>query len=370
MGLVLAGINHKTASLKIRERISFTRKKLKELLVELKQADGMLGAAILSTCNRTEVYAHMAKDKEQIKRFFLRSGWFTDEEFSRYFYILEDADVIRHIFRVASGLDSQVLGETQILGQIKDAWITGKDLGVISEMLDRLFEKAVDTGKIVRQETKVSRGNISIGSLAIKMIEKRFTPTPTLSAGKNQGWCGGLRDKSILIIGAGKIGILVSKYLKEKDARGIFVSNRTYEKAAQLALDCGGEAINFSRLKEKLEIVDAVISSTASPHFILKKEILTEVMRARRGPLLIIDLALPRDVDPEAKNISDISLYDLDDLKSVAEENYAKRKKEVKCAEVIIQRELNIFKVEISNGIDTERKILCGKERLLELAAE
>ena len=355
MGLVLAGINHKTASLKIRERISFTRKRLKELLVELKQGDGMLGAAILSTCNRTEVYAYMAKDKEQIKRFFLRSGWFTDEEFSRYFYILEDIDVIRHIFRVASGLDSQVLGETQILGQIKDAWTMGKDLGVISEILDRLFEKAVDTGKIVRRETKVSRGNISIGSLAIKMIEKRFKD---------------LRNKSILIIGAGKISALVSKYLKERGARGTFVSNRTYIKARELALECGGEAVSFSRLKEKLEIVDAVISSTASPHFILKKEILTEVMRARRGPLLIIDLALPRDVDPEAKNISDISLYNLDDLQSVAEENYAKRKKEIKRAEVIIQRELNIFKVEISNEVDTERKILCGKERLLGLAAE
>ena len=349
MSLLVVGINHKTASLKVRERISFTRRKLKETLGELKKIPPVLGIVILSTCNRTEIYAHLEEkenDKEQILKFLLQSHQITEEEFNRYSYILEDIDGIRHLFRVASGLDSQVLGETQILGQVKSSWRMSKDLEVTSKLLEGLFEKAVEVGKIVRTKTKISQGNVSIGTVAIKMLEQRFKD---------------LGDKTILIIGAGKIGTLVSKYIKEKGTRGIFVSNRTYEKARQLASDCGGEAINFKRLKEKLKTVDIVISSTASPHLVLKKDTLAEVMQERKEPLLIMDIALPRDVDPEARKIRNIFLYDLDDLKSVVEENFARRKEEAKLAEAIIQRELNRF-------LDAKWKILCRQERPLELA--
>lgn len=348
MSLLAIGINHNTAPLKVRERVSFTKRRLKETFAELNQVYSVLAAVILSTCNRTEFYAHPIESKEQIIKFILKNGQLTKGEFRRYFYLLENIDAIRHIFKVASGLDSQVLGEIQILGQVRSAWITARGFGVINALLERVFAKAVDTGKIVRLETKISQGNVSIGSIAIKMLEERFKD---------------LHNKSILIIGAGKIGALVSKYLKKRETRGIFVSNRTYEKAAQLALDCGGEAINFNQLNEKLKTVDVVISSTASPHLVLREQTLAGIMQARAKPLLIMDLALPRDVDPNARNIPHISLYDLDDLRSVVEENFAKRKQEAKIAEEIIQRELDKF-------LDTKWRILCQKDWPLELVPD
>jgi len=355
MGLVLAGINHKTAPLKVRERISFTKKRLKEAFVMLNQMDSICAGVILSTCNRTEIYACLTEDKEkrpggkeQIIRFFLSNYQFAEDEIRRYFYVLEDADAIRHIFRVASGLDSQVLGETQILGQVKSVRKMLKDSGIVNGLLDELFEKAVDVGRVVRRETKISRGNISIGSVAMRMLEEKLKD---------------LSDKLILIIGAGKIGALVSKYFRKRGIRGIFVSNRTYARAYELSLNCGGEAISFSQLKEKLKEVDIIISSTASPHFVLRKELLAEVMQIRVKPLLIMDLALPRDVDPEAKKISGISLYNLDDLKSVIEENFVRREKEAKLAEVIVQREVNKF-------LNIKWKILCRQEKFLESVSE
>lgn len=325
MDLLLIGINHKTAPLEIREKFFLTKRQLKEALFELKE----FSAVILSTCNRMEIYTHFAdvnSGMQKIKEFLYAHYEVCENDIRRYFYVLEDIDVCRHIFRVSSGLDSQVLGETQILGQIRDAWTVAKDAGVIGNLLNELFEKAVETGRIVRQETKISQGNISIGSVAIKMCEEQL---------------GELQDRSVLIIGAGKIGTLISKYLQEKGIKGIFVSNRTYERALELASNCGGEAINFTHLKEKLKTVDIVISSTTSPHLILRKEILMEVMQLRKKPLVIMDIALPRDVDPGAKDISDIILYDLDGLKSTVEENFARRKQEARLAEAIIQRELN-----------------------------
>lgn len=346
MGLLLVGINHKTAPLEVRERFSFTEKQLKGSLVELKQIDLVLGISILSTCNRTEIYTHLSDANsglQRIKEFFRSRYQVNEDDIRRYFYILGDLDAARHIFRVASGLDSQVLGETQILGQVKTARAIAKDIGVIGVLLGGLFEKAVDVGRIVRLDTKISQGNISIGSVAIRMLEKQFN---------------GLQDKLVLIIGAGKIGTLVSKYLQEKGIKGIFVFNRTQARTYELASNCGGKAINFSQLREELKTVDIVISSTASPHLILRKETLAEVMQAREKPLLIMDLALPRDVDPEARNIPEISLFDLDDLKSVIEENYARRKQEARLAEVIIQRELDKF-------LATNRELLCKPKRLL-----
>lgn len=353
MGLITIGINHKTAPLKVREKFSFTKERLKEYLAELKKIEEVFSAVILSTCNRMEIYAHLAdnnSDLQKIKRFLFDRYSIGEDDRERYFYILENTETIRHIFRVASGLDSQVLGETQILGQVKYAWTIARDIGAISGLLEELFGKAVDVGRVVRLETKISQGNISIASIAIKMCEDYF---------------GDFQDKEILIIGAGKIGALISKYLQEKGIKGIFVSTRTYEKACELASNCGGKAITFSQLKEALKIIDIVISSTASPHLVLKREVLAEIMQARVKPLLIMDLALPRDIDPEARNIPNISLYDLDDLKSVVEDNFARRRQEAKLAEMIIQRELNKFLDGNGKG-----KILCRQEKLLELVPD
>lgn len=332
MKLLVIGISHKTAPVKVRERFSFTRRRLEESLAEFKNSGLVEAALILSTCNRTEVYAHVDKEASRIEKSkalvfdIFHAG---EGEIGRYFYILEGVEALRHIFRVASGLDSQVLGETQILAQARSAWAIAKDMGTTSSLIDEVFKKALSVGGGVRAKTGISQGNISIGSVAIKMLEDNFKD---------------LRDRTVLIIGAGKIGALISKYLKDKHIKGIFVSSRTYARAAELASNCGGRAVDFSVLKEELEGVDIVISSTSSPHIVLKKEMLLNVMRTRpRAGLFIMDLALPRDVDPAARAIDGITLRDLDDLKYVVEENHRKRLEEAVLAEGIVEQELNRF---------------------------
>lgn len=332
MALLLIGMSHRTTPVEIREKFSFSNKRLPQALDELNRIDSVRGAVILSTCNRTEIYAEAVNTPtaiSEIKRHLLEAGNIDRAgDISRGLYILNNVEAARHIFRVASGLDSQVLGEVQILGQVRSAWKAARDIGRTTETLDGLFEKALDVGCLVRAETKISQGNVSIGSAALRMLEERF---------------GDLKAKKILIIGAGKIGVLVSRYLREKGIGGIFVSSRTYEKAKALASNCGGKAVIFSQLNDELKKSDIVISATSSPHIILKKDALEELMKARERDLVIMDLALPRDVDPAAGDIPGIWLYDLDDLKFVVEENYNKRKEAAKFAEEIIQRELEQF---------------------------
>lgn len=328
MGLVLIGISHKTAPVEIRERFSLTRNQLRESLGQLKESDGVESIIILSTCNRMEIYAHSSCNKrctDSITEFLADKFGVSGSDIRKYFYILMDEQAVRHIFRVASGLDSQVLGETEILSQVRSAWLISRESGLTNDLLDTVFEKAIEVGTSARQNTRISHGNVSIGSVAIKMLKGRFRS---------------LQDKIVLIIGAGKIANLMSKYLKKEGIKGFFVSNRTYAKACELAEECKGEAINFNQLQEKLKDVDIVISSTASPHIILKKKFIAEVMNTRQNPLLLLDLAVPRDIDPEVRGITDVFLYDLDDLKYVIEKNYNNRKKEAMRVEEMIEKEL------------------------------
>lgn len=333
MSLIVFGINHKTSALKVREKFSFTKKELEESLKKLRYSSLVPGAVILSTCNRTEIYIHLPTKDTDLKPWAINSLVFdifhaSESDRERYFYIFEGTDALRHLFRVASGLDSQVLGETQILGQVKSAWALAYDKEVTSGVLDRIFKKAEEIGGIVRSETGISQGNISIGSVAIDMLEEKFS---------------NLRERSVLMIGAGKIGALVTKYLKDKNMRGIFVANRTYSRAQELANSCGGRAVDFRGLEEELRGVDIVISSTASPHIVLKKELVARIMCTRTKPLFIMDLALPRDVDPHVKEINGVSLCDLDDLKYVVVKNQKRRDLEAVIAEKIVERELNNF---------------------------
>jgi len=331
VNLALIGISHKTAPVRVRERFSFTTEKLKDGLQKLKKIDSVRGIVVLSTCNRMEIYAQLAdidSGMREITLFLVNTFLAGEDEIRRYFYTLNGANVVRHIFKVACGLDSQILGETQILGQVKSSREISIQAGAICELLDNLFVEAVKAGVQVRSFTKISQGNVSIGSAAIKMLEERFD---------------NIQDKTILVIGTGKIGGIVCNYLKDKNVKGIFVSNRTYIRACELASRCGGKAVNFNRLKDELKTADIVISVTSSPHIILPYKALSETMRLRNRPLLIMDLALPRDVDPTAKNIPGVSLFTLDDLTLVVEENYAKRQKEVKYAEKIIQKMADNF---------------------------
>ncbi len=331
MNLVVVGISHKTAPVLVRERFSLSTEGLKDGLQKLRMIESVSGIVILSTCNRMEIYAKLddaVSGTRGITQFLIDTFSMREEEMKRYFYMLHGSDVVKHILNVACGLDSQILGETQILGQVRSAREIALQAGAICDLLDELFMEAVHAGRHVRSLTKISHGNVSIGSAAIKMLEEKSDS---------------IQDRSILIIGTGKIGGIVCNYLKNKNVKGIFVSNRTYVKACELASRCGGKAVHFDRLTDELKTADIVISVTGSPHIILPYKILSEAMRVRNRPLLIMDLALPRDVDPMAKNIPGISLFTLDDLTSAVEENYAKRQGEAKLAEKMIRKMTDDF---------------------------
>lgn len=330
MNYILLGISHKTAPLSVRERYAFSKKRVSEVLNKLSHNKMIGEAVILFTCNRTEVYATTNYSREA-KEFLLNELRTTNYEL-RHFYFLQNNDVIKHLFRVSSGLDSQVIGETQILGQVKSAYFKAKELKTIKKCFNKLFQKAIEVGKIVRNNTKISEGNVSICSVALKLLENL---------------CGTLKKKKILIIGTGKIGELITKYLIDKEISGTFVANRTYEKTIELAAKINGKAVRFDSLKDEIKNTDIIISATASPHLILKKEDIFEAINHKpltmNNKLIIMDLALPRDVAPEIKNINNVILYNLDDLNLIIEENYEKRIQEAKKAEEIIEKEAEKF---------------------------
>ncbi len=338
MKVILLGINHKTAPLKVREKYSFSKKRVDDVY-RLLHNEVIKEAVILSTCNRTEIYA--TTDYPERAKKFLCDGLGIRNYEEQYFYFLENEDVIKHLFQVAGGLDSQVVGESQILGQVRNAYCQAKELGMTGKYLNKLFQKAIEVGKIVREKTKISEGNISIGSVALKMIENL---------------CGNLKNKKILIIGTGKIGELVAKYLVDRGITGTFVANRTYKKAKELAEKINGKAVRFSSLRDEIRVTDVIISATASPHLILEKELVQEIMESREKPLCIMDLALPRDVDPEIKNINNVVLYNLDDLNLLIGENYKKRMKEAKKAEKIIEEEVKKIWRYLNKPLITEKE--------------
>jgi glutamyl-tRNA reductase len=237
-----------------------------------------------------------------------------------YLYTYIGKEAVLHLFKVASGVDSQIFGENQIWEQVKFAFAQAKEISCTDNFLDNIFFYAVRTGKQVRHQTQISQGNTSIGSITASLIKEKI---------------GCLRDKKILIIGVGKVTELVTKYLKEEEAHTVLVSNRTYDKAKELADCVGGKAIRFGELKEKLKEADVIISATASPHLILKKE---DILNEK--PLLIIDLAVPRDIDPEVRYIKGIELYCLDDMNYIIEKNLENRRKEAPQALEIINREV------------------------------
>lgn len=337
MSLILLGMNHRTTSLEIRERVSFSKKGLKKALPKLVGSRQIGGGVILSTCNRIEIYAQISRgnfdqrrtsSSKLLKKFLENYHSIENGELDSCLYSLIDREAIHHLFRVASGLDSQVLGETQILGQVRSAYSLALEAGTTDWLLDRVFERAIEVGRLVRRKTKISEGSISIGSVALRMLEREL---------------GNLEGRRILIIGVGKIGKLVTKYLLDKGIDSVIVSNRTYEKAASLAQRIGGKAVRFNELQAQLKKAEVVISATASPHLILRETDILETMKERTNPLFIIDLALPRDVDPRIKEIRGVTLYNLDSLKGVIEKNYRRRKEEAILAEVIVKEEVQKF---------------------------
>lgn len=325
MSLVVIGTNHKYSPIEIREKIAFSKNRLKGAMWELSNYEDIKSVVILSTCNRVELYASVKDLKvgiEELENFLSRFQEIAKDKVFPYLYIYQEKEAIKHLFSVTCGLDSLILGETQILGQVRRAFQESKEVYFIDRYLDTIFSAVITFARKIHQTTAISKGRVSIGSVAIDFIKERV---------------GTLSDKNILIIGVGKVTELVLKYLEKEKPYVVFISNRTFEKAKELAAQIGARAVRFDNLKELLKKADIVITATASPHFVIRKEALEGIVDKK---LLIIDLALPRDVDPRVKEIEGIELFNLEDISRIAQKNLAKKIAEAEKIEKIINQEV------------------------------
>ena len=308
-------VDHTLADIETMEKVS---KDLKELFSTLKEQMDVKEYIEINTCNRYEYFLYA----EDYNEFDL------DCE-NKYVIIQYSDEAVLHLFRMTSGLESMIIGEDQILGQVKDAKLKSEREGHCGKKLDAIFTKAIHVGQVVRNKTKINQGSISIGSAAVDLAEENL---------------GDLQDKNVLVIGAGKMGTLVAKALAEKNLKAIFVANRTYYKAIKLAEELEGEAILFDNLEEKLLNADLVISSTGAPHAIINKSRLMKVFDEEiPKKMVFIDIANPRDIEEDVKEIG-IDLFNIDDLRGIAEKNKKLREKEVIEAEKIIKSEFDLLK--------------------------
>ena len=328
MQLVVLGLNHKTAPVDVRERFSITKQAVRNGLSHLDAYEGISEAVVLSTCNRTEVYAVVddaAEDTETLKQFlFDLTG--TEEDIDEYLYDFVDTACIRHLFEVTSSLDSLILGEGQILSQVKDAYAMARTASATSTVLNTLFHRAMKTGKRVRTETRIAWSAVSVSYAAVELAKDIF---------------GTLDKSSVLIFGAGKMAELTAEHLVSHGAKKLYIANRHMEKAEDFAARFGGEAVPFERAMEKAEDVDVVVTSTGAPHYVVKAWETRHLMTQRKGrPLVFIDIAVPRDVDPEVEEIKGVKLFNIDALEAVVDDHMEERKQEAVEASRIVEEEI------------------------------
>lgn len=326
MEIQVLGLNHRIAPVELREKVSFSPAKLETALVSLRALEPILEDVILSTCNRVEIYA-VSRDSragtDTLKRFLCDFHKVNEPDFGRYLYRYNSRMAVEHLFKVTSSLDSMVLGETQIFGQVKDAYQSARRAGCIGRIFTEVFEEALRVGKMVRSQTQIGKGAVSVGSAGIELAKKIFET---------------LDGKSVLIIGAGKISELVVRNLISRGANMVLVSNRTFERAQELSRQFCGQAVRFESVFERMKDVDIVISSTSAPHAIIEKTQVSRVMKLRRHkPLFFIDLAVPRDIEQAVGDIDNVYLYNIDDLARVKDANIKERLFEAKKAERIVE---------------------------------
>lgn len=323
------GVNFKTAPVEDRELLACSRDDAYYMLPPLKTIDGIKELMLLSTCNRVEVYG-VAEDYESINRlvFELIKLKGADAKIKRNSFFLEGDRAVAHVFRVASGLESMVVGETQIVSQFKEAYRIAKELGCTGKVLNRLYEKALRTAKRVRTETGIGRNAISVSYVAVELAKRIF---------------GNLAHVKVLLIGAGEMAELSAKYLKKLRAH-LFITNRTYERAVELAKELEGNVLRFEDLTDYLQDFDIVIVSTGSKKYIIDYQMVKKAIKKRSyKPLFFIDISVPRNVDPAINQIDEVFLYDIDDLQEVAEKNINERLKEKEKGEIIVWDEVGKF---------------------------
>src|SRR5246127_3834644 len=331
MSIFCFGLSHQTAAVDVRERFAIPVSALPEALAQLKKIPGVTEGVIVSTCNRTEFYVTGELADTSAPVFFgnfYRDFRTADE---RHLFRLSADECVRHLFRVASGLESMVVGETEIFGQLKRAYGQATGTRTVSRFLHRLFQKSFHVGKQVRSSPAVTRGSVSVGSVAVDLAEQIF---------------GDLEGRKIMIIGAGEISEKTAKAFQSRGAAQIFVSNRSFERAQALATVTGGRAVRFDDWEPEFRDLDILVSSTAAPHVIITLDKLAIFWRARRHrPLFMIDLAMPRDIDPAVHRLDGVYLYDLDSLQSMAERTLAVRKQESEKCHQLIEHHVQDFQL-------------------------
>ncbi|WP_407354267.1 glutamyl-tRNA reductase [Luteimonas sp. R10] len=334
MNLHALGINHQSAPVALRERVAFAEHALPGALAALRALPQVREAALLSTCNRTELYAITDDDGQAL------ADWLATHpeggDLHAYLYRHRDADAVRHLFRVATGLDSLVLGEPQILGQVKQAWAAARAAGALGSRLDRLFQHAFVTAKRARSETRIGNSPVSVASVAVRLAQDSFTR---------------LADSTALLIGAGETIELVARHLVQADAKRLLVANRTLAHAQDLASRHGGVALPLAELDRHLSQADLVFSATASREPVLHRAQVEAALQARRHrPMLLLDLAVPRDIAPDVAELKDAYLYTVDDLERSVEDNRRNRREAADAAEAIVELQVARYAEALAAG--------------------
>ncbi|MDZ4131738.1 MAG: glutamyl-tRNA reductase [Dethiobacteria bacterium] len=332
MQIIALGINHKTASLETREKVAFAEKHKAEAYADLACGGPVGQCVILSTCNRTEIYALVSEAEAGRAALIamlekVRGATYAEIENCLYYYCGPEA--VAHLFRVTAGLDSMIIGETQILGQVKEAYEQAVQLGAVGKELHGLFQQGVKCAKKVQTDTKINHNSVSVSYVAVEMLRKEL------------GSFAGMR---VLVIGAGKMSRLTLKHLHALGVQDIWVTSRTHKRAQVLAGQFDGKTVDFSRKEETMPAIDIIISSTGAPHLLLLKSDMEQVMARRNNkPVFIIDIAVPRDIDPEISELKNIFLYDMDSLQQVVAGNQQEREKEASAARNMIALEVEEF---------------------------
>jgi glutamyl-tRNA reductase len=365
MNVVVIGLSHHSSPVELRERFAFAETKIPEALKSLRES-GFAESVILSTCNRVEIYAATALEPAaafaELRQFLARWGEIPSgpnqnatqsgleglsphqNELNDELYALAEPQSLQHLFKVACGLDSMVLGETEILGQLKQAYALAQQHGHTSARLNKAFQRAFHAAKHIRTHTNIQRGSVSVASAAVELAEKIFSS---------------LHEREVLVIGAGDTSEKTARALLSRGARSIVVAGRSFERAQILAKEFGGRAVPFDNWAAEFEKIDIAISSTSAPHHILDRAKLEPLMKARKHrPLLLIDIAVPRDIDPAVNFLENVYLYNIDDLQAIADDYLKQRKDEIaRCEQIITEKVTALLDIQASADYADEHRL-------------
>ncbi len=338
MNIIVVGLSHKTAPIEIREKLAFSESSLEEALRRVKELPGIRESLIISTCNRVEIYANSRDNSQgpsQLRRFISEYHQIPLEQIQEYLYSYSEQEAINHLFRVACSLDSMVVGEPQILGQVKKAYQDACEFRATGGILNKLLPRTFSVAKKVRTETGIANYAVSVSFAAVELTKKIFES---------------LEEKVVMLVGAGEMAELAARHLKSCGIREVLVTSRTYQRAEKMAEEFQGTPLPFDKFYNFLDKADIVICSAAAPHYLIRPERMAEVMKTRKNqPMFFIDISVPRNIDPKINDIANVYLYDIDDLEKVVEANIKERQKEAIKAEEIVKAEARQFYRSLEN---------------------